>query len=121
MSIYKQTINEGKIDNLYHRNVTKPEVQSIKKSSELKLLRSGSVTEITLDDKTFQVYDAHKIHNIITFVERHEDSIFNLRQDNNNLKKQIQILSKNIQTLQSTVTKLQEQLKNAGFSSNNYL
>lgn len=117
MNIYNQNLNEGNVQNLYHRN-NSDDNKIIKKESPLKLLNMGSVTEITMDGKTFQVYDAQKIHNIISFVERHEDSLFNLRQDNINLKKQINILTKNVQTLQNSVNKLQDQLKNAGFGTN---
>ncbi len=87
----------------------------IDRSKELKLLRQGSITEITMDGKTFQVHDAVRIEQIIKLVERHEDRLFNINQETLQLKRKIQELTNKVNSLQSTVNSLQEQIKNAGF------
>lgn len=104
--------------NIYHRNVEEGHIPQIHNKDKLKLVGRGAVTEITMDGKTFQVYDAQKIHSLITFVERHEDRLFELNQENKALKKQLNLLTKNLNDLNSTVKKLQDQLKNAGFNTN---
>lgn len=88
----------------------------VDKSKELKLLRQGSITEITMDGQTFQVHDPIKIEQMIKFVERHEDRLYSLSQENLVLKRKVTELTQKVNQLQNNVNTLQEQIKNAGFN-----
>ncbi|AGC35169.1 hypothetical protein GNZ01_06080 [Escherichia coli] len=85
------------------------------KSKQISLLRQGSITEITLDGKTFQVHDPARIEKIISLVERHEERFFSLSQELAKTKQNCRLLENQISTLTNTVKQLQEQIKNAGF------
>lgn len=85
------------------------------KSKSLSLLRQGSITEITLDGKTFQVHDPVRVEKIISMVERHEERFFGLSQELSKTKQKCTMLENQVTKLSNTVNKLQEQIKNAGF------
>lgn len=87
----------------------------VDRTKELKLLRHGSITEITLDGKTFQVHDPARIEQMIKFVERHDERLFSMGQENIQLKRKIDEITIKVNSLQSTVNNLQEIIKNAGF------
>lgn len=84
------------------------------KSKQLSLLRQGSITEITLDGKTFQVHDPQRVENIIKMVERHEDRLYNTSQEVSKMKQKCHQLEAQVTKLVSKVNRLQEQLRNAG-------
>ncbi|EOR9073870.1 hypothetical protein FOI42_RS02020 [Escherichia coli] len=86
------------------------------KSKELQLLRQGSITEITLGDKTFQVHDPVKIEQLIKLVERHEERLHSVSNETAQLKRKIQYMENEIRTLRNSINKLQDQIKNAGFN-----
>jgi chromosome segregation ATPase len=85
------------------------------KSKSLSLLRQGSITEITIDGKTFQVHDPARVEKIIQMVERHEERFFSIGQELSRTKQKCTMLENQINKLSNTVSKLQEQIKNAGF------
>ena len=84
------------------------------KSPELNLVKSGSITEITLGDKKFHVHDAIKMESIISLVEKHDEQIFEISQSNRVLQQHIRELTNIIRVLKSDVIKLQEIVKNNG-------
>lgn len=90
-------------------------VPKVDKTKDIKLLRHGSITEITLDGTTFQVHDPAKLEQLIKLVERHEDRLYDMKSENFKLKQLVTELTQRCNKLTSEVKKIQEQIKNAGF------
>ncbi|SOK58556.1 hypothetical protein [Yersinia phage fHe-Yen9-04] len=88
-------------------------------SKQLSILRQGSVTEITMSGKTFQVSDPKRIEHAIIILERHEEVLFTLRQRIKEQTQSINILLNEIEKLKSDVQRLKEESNN-GFGSQEY-
>jgi hypothetical protein len=76
--------------------------------SQLSILRQGSVTEITMGDRTFQVTDPKRIEHAISFIGQHEEAIFNLRQRVKEQTTIINLMVNDIATLKQEVQRLKE-------------
>lgn len=85
-----------------------------KKKDELKLIKHGSVTEITLGDKKFHVHDPVRMEGIISLVEKHDERIFELSQNSSALIQQVRELTNTVRVLKSDLQKLQDQIKQNG-------
>lgn len=76
--------------------------------SQLSILRQGSVTEITMGDRTFQVTDPKRIEQAISFIGQHEEALFNLRQRVKEQTTIINLMVNDIATLKQEVQRLKE-------------
>lgn len=85
----------------------------------LSILRQGAVTEITMGGQTFQVSDPKRIEQAISFLERHEESLFTLRQRIKDQNKALNVLIQEIEKLKADVQRLKEESNN-GFGSQEY-
>ncbi|AQW88809.1 putative structural protein [Erwinia phage pEa_SNUABM_50] len=88
-------------------------------AKQLSVLRQGTVTEITMGGQTFQVSDPKRIEQAISFLERHEESLFTLRQRIKEQNKAINVLIQEIEKLKADVQRLKEESNN-GFGSQEY-
>lgn len=85
-------------------------------SSELKLLRQGSVTEITMGSQTFQVTDPKRIEALGNIVVKHDGMLFEIRHSLSTANQSIKILHQEIINLKAEVQTLKEQSNN-GYGS----
>lgn len=77
-------------------------------ASQLSILRQGTVTEITMGDRTFQVTDPKRIEQAITFIGQHEEALFTLRQRIKEQTSILKIMANDIATLKQEVQRLKE-------------
>jgi len=103
MSMYSQPTKEQQeaIDN-------KTKTVGAMATSKLQMLQRGSVTEITMGDKTFQVTDPKKIEQTITVLKTHDEAIFTLRQRVKEQTSVINQLLQDVNTLKNEVQRLKE-------------
>lgn len=84
------------------------------KDNGLQMSKLGNIVEITLGDKTFAIHDPARIEGIINLVEKHETSMYNMRQSHNQVSRKVQELTREVNALKSDIRKLQEQINNGG-------
>lgn len=84
--------------------------------SKLQMLQRGSVTEITMGDRTFQVTDPKRIEQTISVLQHHEEALFTLRQRVKEHHTAINALIIEVEKLKNEVQRLKE-ITN-GFGSN---
>lgn len=80
--------------------------------------KSGSVTEITLGDKTFEVLSPEKINKMFNMIEKQTQELFELRQYVKKQTQTISLLSDELNQTKMDITKLKE--LNNGYGSNEY-
>lgn len=80
----------------------------------LQMFKQGSVTEITLDGKSFQVIDPRRMEALANLVERHEERFFELNQAVKQLRDEVRKLQNTVKMTRDEVTRLQEKLKENG-------
>lgn len=76
--------------------------------SKLTMLQRGSVTEITLGGRTFQISDPKKIEHAISILKHQEEAISNLRVKIKEHSTAIGQLVREIQNLKNEVQRLKE-------------
>ncbi len=76
--------------------------------SKLSMIQRGSVTEITMGEKTFQVTDPKRMEQTISVLKHQEESIQILRTRMKEHHNAISILVQEIQTLKNEVQRLKE-------------
>lgn len=88
-------------------NTPKP----IKEKLDYGVRKSGSVTEITLGDKTFEVMSPEKINKMYQMIQQQENALFEMRNHVKNQTKVINSLAAAVDKLTSDVNELR---KNGG-------
>jgi hypothetical protein len=86
----------------------KSEVLKEQAQSKLDILQRGSVTEITLGNRKFQISDPAKLERVAMILKGHEDMLSTMR---NRIKEQhnaISVLISEVQTLKNEVQRLKE-------------
>lgn len=76
--------------------------------SKLSMIQRGSVTEITMGDRTFQVTDPKRMEQTISVLKHQEEAIQNLRSRMKEHHNAISVLVQEIQTLKNEVQRLKE-------------
>ncbi|AMM43850.1 virion structural protein [Pectobacterium phage vB_PcaM_CBB] len=76
--------------------------------SKLSMIQRGSVTEITMGDRTFQVTDPKRMEQTISVLKHQEEAIQNLRARMKEHHNAISVLVQEIQTLKNEVQRLKE-------------
>jgi cell shape-determining protein MreC len=76
--------------------------------SKLNMVQRGSVTEITLGGRTFQVSDPKRIEQTVTILKNHEEAMHTMRQRLKEQHNAIAVLLQEIQTLKNDVQRLKE-------------
>lgn len=84
---------------------------------QLNLLRQGTVTEITIGDKVFQVTDPKRIEMAIKCLEQHEESLFKLRQRVKEQSTVINALQYEINAMKGDIQFLRENLYGNSYGS----
>lgn len=86
----------------------KSEVLKHAVESKLGMIQRGSVTEITLGDRTFQVTDPKRIEQTISVLKHQEEAIHTMRTRLKEHHNAIGVLVQEIQTLKNEVQRLKE-------------
>ena len=76
--------------------------------SKLSILERGSVTEITLGGRTFQITDPKRIEQTFSVLQHHEESLHLLRQRVKEQSSAINQLINEVTTLKNEVQRLKE-------------
>ncbi|AFC21731.1 virion structural protein [Cronobacter phage vB_CsaM_GAP32] len=76
--------------------------------SKLSMIQRGSVTEITMGDRTFQVTDPKRLEQMISVLKHQEESIQVLRTKIKEHHNAISVLVQEVQTLKNEVQRLKE-------------
>lgn len=86
----------------------KSEILKQSAESKLSMIQRGSVTEITMGDRTFQVTDPRRMEQTISVLKHQEDAIIALNRRVKEQHNAIGILVQEIQTLKNEVQRLKE-------------
>lgn len=76
--------------------------------SKLNMVQRGSVTEITLGGRTFQVSDPKRIEQTVTILKNHEEAMHTMKQRLKEQHNAIGILVQEVNTLKQEVQRLKE-------------
>lgn len=76
--------------------------------SKLDIIQRGSVTEITLGNRKFQVSDPAKLERVISILKGQEDAISTMRQRMKEQHNALAVLVQEVQTLKNEVQRLKE-------------
>ena len=90
--------------------------KKVEESYDLSVLKSGSVTEITLGDKKFEVIDPNRIEQSLKLISQMNESLYSLRQRIKELSQSNNQLVEEINKLKSEVQKLKDNSNNYGSS-----
>ena len=80
----------------------------------IQLYTQGSVTEVTLDGKSFQVIDPVRMETMAKMVESHEERFFELNQAVKQVRNSTRDLIRQVESLKREMQTLQEKLKENG-------
>lgn len=84
---------------------------------DYKVFKSGSITEVTLGDSTFQVVDAHRLEAMFQKISMLEGRIIDMSLHQQRETAFINQLQQQVTQLNAEITKLKNERKDDGFGS----